>query len=183
VELRSASYTPSVASTAIIEPTSREPEFKARVAEAERAAHAYESAMLALLAQAEAHFENVVSYEGDDVEEIPAFEPVVAVPVTSEPTVAAPANVASPVTTEPIVATAPITEPDVAEPAIEEPPAPERATEPLSEPQPEREASPCDGDPVEIPEKVVTPGTIEQPVPQPKRPHSVAVIMARGADF
>jgi heme A synthase len=183
VEIRSASYTPSVASTAIIEPTSREPEFKARVAEAERAAHAYESAMLALLAQAEAHFENVVSYEGDDVDDIPAFEPVVAVPVTSEPTVAAPADVASPVTTEPIVATAPIAEPDVAEPAIEEPPAPERATEPLSEPQPEREASPCDGDPVEIPEKVVTPGTIEQPVPQPKRPHSVAVIMARGADF
>ena len=35
--------------------------------------------MLALLAQAEAHFESVVSYEGDDADEIPAFEPLVAI--------------------------------------------------------------------------------------------------------
>jgi hypothetical protein len=64
-----------------------------------------------LLAQAESHFESVVSYEGDDAQEIPAFEPVA------------------------------------------------------------------------IPNEVATPGTVEPPVPQPKRPHSLAVIMARGADF
>lgn len=40
--------------------------------------------------------------------------------------------------------------------------------------------SPCDGDPVAVPDEVLTPGTIE-PVPQPKRAHSVAVIVARGA--
>jgi len=64
-----------------------------------------------LLAQAESHFESVVSYEGDDAHEIPPFEPLA------------------------------------------------------------------------IPDNVVTPGTVAAPVPQPKRPHSLAVIMARGADF
>jgi hypothetical protein len=63
---------------------------------------------------------------------------------------------------------------------VEEPAAPSL---PQSDPEPQRDASPCEGDPVSIPDEVVTPGTVETPVPQPKRPHSVAVIMARGADF
>ena len=132
--------------TAIVEPLSREPLVKARLADADRAAQAYESAMLALLAQAESHFESVVSYEGDDAHEIPAFEPLVSLETTTEPVA---------------------------------PPQPQ--VEPESAPQ--REASPCEGDPVSIPDEVATPGTIEPPAPQPKRPHSLAVIMARGADF
>jgi hypothetical protein len=132
--------------TAIVEPLSREPLLKARLADADRAAQAYESAMLALLAQAESHFESVVSYEGDDAHEIPAFEPLVSLETTTEPVA---------------------------------PPQPQ--VEPESAPQ--REASPCEGDPVSIPDEVATPGTIEPPAPQPKRPHSLAVIMARGADF
>jgi hypothetical protein len=118
-DLHVARLTPTA--IAVIEPTSREPELKARLADADKAAHAYESAMLALLAQAESHFETVVSYEGDDADEIPSFEPNVSIATTTEP--------------------------------------------------------------VMIPDAITTPGTVETPVPQPKRPHSVAVIIARGADF
>jgi heme A synthase len=122
------------AANAVIEATSREPEYMARLADADKAARAYECAMLALLAQAESHFESVVAYEGDDVHEIPSFEPVVPIVATSEPVV-------------------------------------EAVSTPLA-------------DPVAIPDEVATPGTIEPPpVPQQKRPHSVAVIIARGADF
>ena len=110
VELRTSRATPSGVA-AVVEPSSQEPALKARLAGAEKAAHAYESAMLALLAQAESHFESVVSYEGDDAHEIPAFEPVA------------------------------------------------------------------------IPVEATTPGTVKAPAPQPQRPHSLAVIMARGADF
>jgi heme a synthase len=110
VELRTSRATPSGVA-AVVEPSSQEPALKARLAGAEKAAQAYESAMLALLAQAESHFESVVSYEGDDAHEIPAFKPLA------------------------------------------------------------------------IPDNAVTPGTVAAPAPQPKRPHSLAVIMARGADF
>jgi heme A synthase len=161
-DLHVARLTPTA--IAVIEPTSREPEFKARLADADKAAHAYESAMLALLAQAESHFETVVSYEGDDLDEIPSFEPHVSIVTTTEPAVQM---------------TSPVVEPGVAEPQIENP----QPSSPQEEPAPQHDASPCEGDPVSIPDEIVTPGTVETPAPQPKRPHSVAVIIARGADF
>lgn len=161
-DLHIARVTP--AAIAVIEPTSREPEFKARLVDADKAAHAYESAMLALLAQAESHFEHVVSYEGDDAHEIPSFEPLVSISATTERSVQM---------------TSPVVEPGIAEPEIENPPSPS----PQEDPFPQHDASPCEGDPVAIPDEIVTPGTIETPAPQPKRPHSVAVIIARGADF
>jgi hypothetical protein len=120
--------------------------------------------MLALLAQAESHFETVVSYEGDDAQEIPEFEPLVSIATTTE---------------LPVQMTSPVVEPGIAEPQIEDPPS----SSPREEPLPQHDASPCEGDPVSIPDEIVTPGTIETPAPQPKRPHSVAVIIARGADF
>jgi heme A synthase len=161
-DLHVARVTPTA--IAVIEPTSREPEFKARLADADKAAHAYESAMLALLAQAESHFETVVSYEGDDVDEIPSFEPHVPIATTTEPGVQV---------------TSPVVEPGIAEPETENP----RPSSPQADPFPQHEPSPCEGDPVAIPDEIVTPGTVETPAPQPKRPHSVAVIIARGADF
>ena len=171
---------------AIIEPTSREPELKARLADADKAAHAYEAALLALLAQAESQFETVVSYEGDEDLAIPAFEPAVPIATTSEPVVATAPDVASEVdatpASVPATATAPVVEPGADEPAIEEP-APDAPTAPATEPEPEPARNPCEGDPVAIPDEVVTPGTVEPPVPQPRRPHSVAVIVARGADL
>jgi hypothetical protein len=106
------------ASSALTTPTSvavvaSEPGTNARIAEIERAARAYESAMAALVAEAEA-----------------------SLPGAEE---------------EPAIADAPVVETQAPEP-------------------------------VTLPEGVVTPA---QPVPAlpPKRPHSVAVIVARGADF
>jgi hypothetical protein len=161
-DLHAARLTPTA--IAVIEPTSREPEFKARLVDADKAAHAYESAMLALLAQAESHFEHVVSYEGDEADEIPSFEPAVPIATTTEPSVQM---------------AAPVAEPGITEPQIENTPP----SSPQGEPLPQRDASPCEGDPVAIPGEIVTPGTVETPAPPPKRPHSVAVIIARGADF
>lgn len=174
---------------AVIEPTSREPELKARLADADKAAHAYEAALLALLAQAESQFEAVVSYEGDDDLAIPAFEPGVPIATTSEPVSVVASAARRPV--EPaaasvpaaVNATAPVVEPGVAEPAVEEP-APDAQPVPETEPELQPDRNPCEGDPVAIPDEVVTPGTVEPPpVPQPRRPHSVAVIVARGADL
>ena len=139
----------------------------ARFAELDRAGRSYESAITALVAEGEAVAESfdeslvrvtseTEAVTTDDVTTVQPLEAEAIVIAEPEPVVGA--EVAKP---EPVVV-AQVAEPE----AIIAP-----------EPTPAPDAEP---EPVVLPRHVVTPA---QPMPAIKRPHSVAVIVARGADF
>ena len=137
----------------------------ARFAELDRAGRGYESAIAALVAEGEAIAD---SFDESLVKVTSEFE---AVTLDDVPT--APMAVVAPLP-EPEAIVAPLPEPE----AIVAPlPEPEAIIAPETAPTPESLP-----DPVVLPRHVVTPA---QPMPAIKRPppHSVAVIVARGADF
>lgn len=142
---RAPGTTPTGASTAITLTPRNEPDVVARMAETERAARAYEAAMIALVVTAETQIEQ--EPDGDDADDGPGGGTVDGIPLTSEPTPVAPSTAAPPAAASP-------------------PAGPPSAAPP----------------PVALPPDAETPGATDA-LAAPKRPHSVAVIVARGADL
>ena len=132
---RAPGTTPTGASTAITLTPRNEPDVVARMAETERAARAYEAAMIALVVTAETQIE--LEPDSDDGDDGSAGGTAEGIPVTSEPTPVAP---------------------------------PQASLPPVAPP------------PVVLPPDAETPGATDA-LAAPKRPHSVAVIVARGADL
>ena len=132
---RLSTDTPTVASSAIVLTPRNEPDVVARMAETERAARAYEAAMIALVVTAETQI--ALEPESADADDGVPRGTAEGIALTSEPT---------PVAPPPVVAT------------------------PVGPPT------------VTLPPDVQTPGDTDA-TESPPRPHSVAVIVARGADL